>query len=516
MTIFFVHESTDQPTSKGSDVATFSLPLRSALTRWRPTPYFSFYPRSLTQLMSAGLLGLVLLLVAALAIAGLYVEKATSKGQQAVIFSTEAVRHSLTLSELLKDMERSARIYQVLGNESLLANYAQLRQKLNDTAAELVTLEFDSKIKNTISMLLQKEKQGFAELATNGPGADQAANTVEIFAELRDIAATLIAHNSLSIETRVKEMKDTAAKTRRTLFWEAGVALALVIATALWIIPPLSRYIRDLDQSLVQIGNGNLDKHISLKGPKDIRELGARLEWLRQQLQQLESRKQHFLQHFSHELKTPLASLREGTSLLSEGVMGELNNDQREIAVILQRNCLNLQQQIDDLLTYSVSMQPFQSFNYQKLQLDEQILGVTREQQLQIRAKDISLITALDKVSIYADTAQITTVLDNLISNAVKFSPSGGRINIELRTDGQWAVIDVADEGPGISDSEHDRIFEAFYKSPSTMNENAEGSGLGLSIAKQYSNAHGGNIEVINTHKGARLRLTLPREPQHG
>ncbi len=196
--------------------------------------------------------------------------------------------------------------------------------------------------------------------------------------------------------------------------------------------------------------------------------------------------------------------------------MGELNNDQREIAVILQRNCLNLQQQIDDLLTYSVSMQPFQSFNYQKLQLDEQILGVTREQQLQIRAKDISLITALDKVSIYADTAQITTVLDNLISNAVKFSPSGGRINIELRTDGQWAVIDVADEGPGISDSEHDRIFEAFYKSPSTMNENAEGSGLGLSIAKQYSNAHGGNIEVINTHKGARLRLTLPREPQHG
>jgi len=513
MIIFFDHHAAQLPASQGDNVATPRDSHKHPWLTWRPTRRLSFYPKSLTQLMSVGLLVLVVLLVTALAIAGLYVEKATSKGQQAVIFSTEAVQHSLTLSELLKDMERSARIYQVLGNESLLANYAQLRQKLNDTATKLSTLEFDHKIKNTISLLLQKEKQVFTELATKGPGPEQAASTVEVYSELRDIAAALIAHNSLAIETRVKEMNDTAAKTRQALFWEAGVALALAIATALWIIPPLSRYVHDLDQSIVQIGNGNLDKKIALKGPNDIRELGARLEWLRQQLQLLESRKQHFLQHFSHELKTPLSSLREGTSLLADGVMGKLNDEQQEIAVILQRNCVNLQQQIDGLLNYSVSMQPFQSFDYQNLQLDEQILGVTREQQLQIRAKDISVITALDKVSIFADTAQITTVLDNLISNAVKFSPCGGCINITLHTDGQWAVIDVADEGPGISDSEHDRIFEAFFKSPSTMNENAEGSGLGLSIAKQYSNAHGGNIEVINSNKGATLRLILPLQP---
>lgn len=511
MTIFFDHENDRTPVAQSGPIKS-SRVHRRLWQKLSPARRLTLYPRSLTQLISASMLAMVLMLVTALVIAGVYLEKATSKGQQAVIYSTEAVQHSLMLSELLKDMERSARIYQVLGNESLLANYAQLRQKLQDTAGNLKALEFNNSVEQSIDTLLKKEKLAFHILATEGPGTEQAGKTVEVYAELRDIAAELIAHNSQTIETRVKEMKETAATTRQVLFLEGTITLALVLFVAIWVIPPLSRYVRDLDRSILQIGNGNLDNTIELKGPRDIRELGARLEWLRSQLQLLESRKQRFLQHFSHELKTPLASLREGTSLLSEGIAGTLNNEQREIAGILQRNCVNLQQQIDDLLNYSISMQPFQSFDQQEFRLDEQILGVTREHQLQIRAKELSVDTTLDAVTIYADTGQITTVLDNLISNAVKFSPPGGRIEIKLYTNDTNVVVDVADEGPGIPSSERTRIFEAFYQSPSSMQYNKEGSGLGLSLAKQYSNAHGGDIEVIDSNSGAHLRLMLPRQ----
>lgn len=512
MTIFFDHETGAASANKGSTVAATRKRRAGLWQRLSPTRRLTLYPRSLAQLISASMLIMVLLLVAALAIAGFYLEKATSRGQQAVIFSTEAVQHSLILSELLKDMERSARIYQVLGNESLLANYAQLRQELQNTASKLTALEFNEDIKATVATLIRKEKQAFHILATEGPGSEQAGKTIEVYTELRDIAAALIARNSEMIKTRVKEMKDNAAATREALFWEGIMALCLVLLVAIWVIPPLSRYVGDLDRSILQIGNGDLDKPIELKGPRDIRELGARLEWLRGQLQLLENRKQHFLQHFSHELKTPLASLREGTSLLSEGIAGSLSEEQKEIATILQRNCVNLQQQIDDLLNYSVSMEPFQSFNHQEMRLDEQISGVLREHQLQIRAKELSVNTALEAVAISADTSQITTVLDNLISNAVKFSPCAGRIEIALYVSGPWVVIEVADEGPGIPSAEQERIFEAFYQSPSSMQYNEGGSGLGLSIAKQYSNAHGGDIEVIDRNCGARLRLTLPRQ----
>ncbi|MGB1907388.1 MAG: hypothetical protein ACPHN3_08635, partial [Spongiibacter sp.] len=309
MTIFFDHENDRTPVAQSGPIKS-SRVHRRLWQKLSPARRLTFYPRSLTQLISASMLAMVLMLVTALVIAGVYLEKATSKGQQAVIYSTEAVQHSLMLSELLKDMERSARIYQVLGNESLLANYAQLRQKLQDTAGNLKALEFNNSVEQSIDTLLKKEKLAFHILATEGPGTEQAGKTVEVYAELRDIAAELIAHNSQTIETRVKEMKETAATTRQVLFLEGTITLALVLFVAIWVIPPLSRYVRDLDRSILQIGNGNLDNTIELKGPRDIRELGARLEWLRSQLQLLESRKQRFLQHFSHELKTPLASLR--------------------------------------------------------------------------------------------------------------------------------------------------------------------------------------------------------------
>lgn len=476
--------------------------------------WLSVYPHSMARLVSLGLLSLVLMLVVALALAGVYLERATTKGQKAVIFSTQAVQYSLALSDLTKDMERSARVYQVLGNDSLLASYSQFRSQLQITAKQLSGLDLPEAIKAQITALLTLEQDAFAIISTAKPGSEAASQAIESFTTIRDIARTLISVNSREVEIRVNEMKATARSTRQTLLWEGLAAILLVSAVAIFVIPPLARYIRELDQSILQIGRGNLDRKISLQGPKDIRDLGARLEWLRRQLLLLETQKQHFLRHFSHELKTPLASLREGACLLADGVAGPINQEQEEVCAILQRNCSSLQKNIEDLLKYSVSMQPFQAYDYQQIRLDEQITGVTREHNLHIRAKELIIKTNLEAVTILEDAGKITTVLDNLLSNAVKFSPLRGQIDIHLWQDSHRAIVEVTDQGPGIDEEEKERIFDAFYKVRNPENRDVEGSGLGLSIAKQYANAHGGDIEVIHYPHGARLRLTLPLQPK--
>lgn len=472
------------------------------------------YPSSLAQFVSICLGGLLLLLVAALVVAGVYLERATTHGQKAVSFATRAVQYSIAISDLTKDMERSARVYQVLGNDSLLASYNQFRLQLDETSQRLTALDIPESLRTDIEKMRVLEKHAFATISTAQPGSEAATSAIESFGEIREIGRRLIAVNSQEVERRVNEMKTKARQTRQALMWEGLIAILLIALLGARIIPPLVRYIRELDRSIVQIGRGNLDRPISLRGPKDIRELGARLEWLRRQLLLLESQKQHFLRHFSHELKTPLTSIREGTSLLSEEIAGGLNDEQREVCEILHRNCDSLQQHIEDLLKYSVSMQPFQAYDYSPLRLDEQILGVTREHKLQMRAKALTLETDLEPATVLEDEGKITTVLDNLLSNAVKFSPQGGKITISLHTTAQHAIVEVEDDGPGIAHGERERIFDAFYKVRTEQQRHIEGSGLGLSIAKQYATAHGGDIDVIDSQRGACLRLTLPLDTQ--
>lgn len=470
----------------------------------------TLYPRSLVQLITFGLTIVVLPLAVALGVAAIYVERATSHSQQAVIFSTQAVRYSLALADILKDLERSARVYQVLADDSLLANYETLRKDFLGNIGALRSFDLKPELQQAIESLVEHEQQLYTVLAEAAPGSQQAAAALDRFADMRELVRTLIADNSQTIERQVEGMKQAAAGARQVLIWEAVAAAALALLLGWLVIPPIIRYMRDLDRSIHQLGTGDLEHKIELQGPRDVRELGRRLEWLRSQLEMLESQKQLFLRHFSHELKTPLASIREGAGLLSDRVAGELNDEQLEIARIMHSNSVQLQQRIEDLLTYSTSMQPFQVIAREPVQLDEQIRAVVHEHRLPTRSRELRVITELEPVTALGDAGRLATVFDNLMSNAVKYSPNGGCIWINLYRNGSNAVIDVRDEGPGISREESERVFEAFYKIHDQFHNHVEGSGLGLSIARQFAMAHGGDIEIVDSSQGAHVRLTLP------
>ena len=149
----------------------------------------------------------------------------------------------------------------------------------------------------------------------------------------------------------VEAMETGRAQLGRQILGTIVVTVVLALGFGLWLARPLQR----LEEVMVSLGENRLDQPIDIRGPTDVRLLGRRLEWLRLRLAELDADKSRFLQHVSHELKTPLAALREGVALLEDGVTGTLSSSQREVARILRQNTSVLQGQIEDLLRFNAA-----------------------------------------------------------------------------------------------------------------------------------------------------------------
>jgi len=116
----------------------------------------------------------------------------------------------------------------------------------------------------------------------------------------------------------------------------------------------------------------------------------------------------------------------------------------------------------------------------------------------------------MEKIIVSGDWQQLRTLVSNLFSNAIKYSPNKSVITIKLGAWQQNAVLDVIDQGSGIDPNDRDKIFEAFYQGVRTPQGHIKGTGLGLAIAHQYAVAHNGTLELIHSDQGAHFRLTLP------
>jgi len=141
---------------------------------------------------------------------------------------------------------------------------------------------------------------------------------------------------------------------------------------------------------------------------------------------------------------------------------------------------------------------------------------VSREQKLAAFARMITFAADMQPAVVIGDAERLGTIVDNLLSNAIKYSPRSGEIAINLGTRDGYAVLDVIDQGPGVSQEDRARIFESFYQGAARAEGRIKGSGLGLAIAREYAAAHGGRIEVLDRADGLRgacFRLWLPLAP---
>ncbi len=481
------------------------------------TPIDFRYPKSFFKLLLIAFAAVALPLILAFINAAVYVERLAEQSQTVVVQAAQSARGSRLLSEQVTGLERVVRQYLILGDAALVDDYERLRRHFKGTTSELSMLPLDESQLNELNRTIEKEQALFSQFriqvaqGQGGGGARQREALIQGYLHLSDLARGMLDISNELIDREVEQLRTTAGRAQRILWWQlfATVPLGLLLAVAVTVL--IARPIRQLDAAIRALGDGMLDRGIRVSGPADLVYLGERLDWLRQRLLELEGQKQRFLRHVSHELKTPLTSLREGSELLADGTAGVLSPGQREVVAILQRQSAELQRMIEALLNYQRVQEGLSRLALAPVEMDQVVAAAAENHRLAAAARNVRFAHSLEPLSLRADLEKLKVIIDNLLSNAVKYSPDGGVVSLALSREGQQAVLEVGDMGPGIPEEDRLRVFDWFFSGEKPHHGRVQGSGLGLAIVRDLVHAHGGTVEIIQSEGiGARFQVRLP------
>ena len=475
-------------------------------------------PRSLNGLILVGfgLVALPLLLAVVWALVNL--DRVTEQSEQLVFTGVAAAENNRRMNEQLISLERVARQYQVLKNPAslqLMSQDLQTFESLLNAMAPLIA-EVDA---TTLADTLSKEARAIIVTLSQNSSDDAALDTaIARFAPLRQSLSVLTGELTAHVDSKLSVLQETARNARRVSAWQVAALVPGTLILVLIFTLLVARPIRQIDLAIGQLGASGFSKPIQIKGPTDLQRLGRQLEWLRLRLLELAQEKNKFLRHMSHELKTPLANIREGTELLLDGSVGELDSPQREVTDILRMNGLKLQQLIENLLSFSAWQAKSEVLTLSDFELRKQVISIARAQRLALKAANIQLKLEVDDIIVNADQDKIRTVLDNLLSNAVKFTPRGGFITIRAHRLPSAFVLEFGDTGPGVPEEERPRIFDAFFQGKRKQGGQVGGTGIGLSVVLECVQAHNGSVELINSEEfpGAHFRIHIPQKRHVG
>lgn len=468
-------------------------------------------PKSFLKLILIGFILVALPLIIALINSAISIDKLAEKSRKAVYQAAQIAHGSRVLLDEISTMERSVRQTLILGDASLLEGYFQAHAKFTSTAISLSALSLRPDQKQVLDKLTASESAIFQQISSARQSSQGLQDTVSDFVPLLDTARTFSSSGYALIEHEVTAMQDMAWHARSIVVWQLLALVPFAILLALGFSVLIARPIRQIDAAIRMMGEGELSKAVSVEGPQDLRYLGQRLDWMRRRLLEVEEQKTRFLRHVSHELKTPLTAMREGADLLVEGVAGELSIKQRQIANILYTNSIQLQKRIEDLLNYSALQSGKIVLVKHAVSLGKIVETVLQDQNLAIMNKNLQVRLSCPDLSVECDQQKISIIVDNLVSNAVKFSPPGGHIKIIVSQVNGLVSLDVVDSGPGVEAADHARVFEPFFQGRRAPDMHVQGTGLGLSIAREYAQVHGGDIMLLTeAETGAHFRFSLP------
>lgn len=429
--------------------------------------------------------------------------------------SREGLAHALQLNadvQMLAErrvtMERAARQYLVLGDPALRQRFNEAAYEASAALARLhdslpptfPAAEWPLQVQ-TITTWLDDTRHAMADR--------EAALTVA-FRRIDWLNVSAAEQARLAIkqqnENTLEQLEQGRLQLGRQLLAAIAAAVLLALALGYWLGRPVQR----LERAIDGLGENRLDQPIEIDGPSDLRSLGRRLDWLRLRLSEVEADKSRFLRHISHELKTPLAALREGAALLEEGVAGPLTTRQAEVVRILRQHTLTLQGQIEDLLRFNAAAFEARTLIPRRVELSALVAEVIATQRLQWEGRQLQVNSKGGPVMAEVDPLKFATVVGNLLSNAIRFSPVGGHIDITLQVLSDGIVLEIVDAGSGVAEEDRDRVFEPFYRGRHQPEHGLRGSGIGLSIVQEYVAAHGGRIALLPSAAGARFRIELP------
>jgi signal transduction histidine kinase len=221
--------------------------------------------------------------------------------------------------------------------------------------------------------------------------------------------------------------------------------------------------------------------------------------------------KDEFTQLASHELRMPLTSIMGYLEIVLDGEAGELRPQQRRFLEVVERNTNRLLSLVADLLVVARADAGRLGLELCALDLGELAAECAESAQPVARERRIALEVEVEPLRLSGDRGRLGEVIDNLVSNALKFTPPGGRVRVSAHIEDGRAVLEVADSGMGISAADQEHLFERFYRTQAALQAAIPGSGLGLAISRMIAEAHGGTIGVESREgRGATFRMQLP------
>ena len=471
-------------------------------------------PRSLNGLILVGfgLVGLPLLIAVIWALVNL--DRLAEQSEKLVFTGVAAAQNNRLLEEHLGSLERVVRQYQVLGSPDSLLLLEEDLATIDAHLAEMAPLTEQANATVLAASIGAGARRIVTTFSRQNLSDDDQARAIAEFSLLRQRVTELTGTLSAFVDTELRKLQESTRRAQRVSAWQVAALVPGSVILVLFFILLVARPIRQLDTAISQLGQSGFSKPIEVKGPTDLERLGRQLEWLRLRLLELAQEKNKFLRHMSHELKTPLANIREGTELLLDGTVGELDQPQREVTDILRMNGLKLQQLIENLLSFSAWQTKTEVLTLSDFPIRAQVISVTKAQRLALKAAHIQLKLEVEDIIVNADRDKIRTVLDNLLSNAIKFTPKGGYITIRAHETPSSFVLEFGDTGPGIPEEESPRIFEAFFQGRTEQGGQVGGTGIGLSVVLECIQAHDGSVELVESDEfsGAHFRIDIPQK----
>ncbi|KAF7764202.1 two-component system, NtrC family, sensor histidine kinase GlrK [Pseudoalteromonas citrea] len=307
-----------------------------------------------------------------------------------------------------------------------------------------------------------------------------------------------------ALATRLAEQRTSFSDKNYGLLALLLILVTLFIVFSLMLIRRVTHQLYTLEHTIVQLGNGKYVRNIELQGSNELEKLGQRLNWLNEALQHSHAQKDSFLRHVTHELKTPLASLSEGSSLLQDTCMGSLSGQQERIVEIMQGSVKRLNTLIDDLLSYSAASHPLNT------QQKKSLVAITTDLKTHFTSQASNsskkLIWNIGQNSAYMPYLPCKIILIQLVNNALQYADQS--IRIEVYSNENTATFSIYDDGVGIDPCELANITQPFFRGQHSHNH--IGSGLGLSIVAESVKHLHGSIEFNPLSPGTHVCVKVP------
>jgi two-component system OmpR family sensor kinase len=345
-------------------------------------------------------------------------------------------------------------------------------------------------------------------IAGNRSGTMMVLNRVLLDENARPIA---IVH----VGQRLDNVDQLIAQARTILLWITIAAMvAIVIASyviAAWAIDPIER----LTGAVAQIGSERLDRRLRWQRRDEVGRLAAAFDAMLDRLQSAFARERQFISDASHELRTPLTIINSNAQMLQR--WGDRDPEVMKSSLeAISEESGRLAGMVSGMLTLSKA-EAGDAIPKEPLVLERLIDDVVAHARERAADKGLELTANHPEEGstiVIGDAGLLRQLIGNLVDNAIKFTQHG-RIDVSVRRDGEAAVVDVADTGPGVGEGDADRLFDRFFRGDPAHAREAEGTGLGLAIVRSIARVHGGTVSAHARPEGGSLfTARLPAEPE--